>query len=652
MTRRYCFFLQTLASIAIAGVAQAQPQTPPSARPQRPAFKSGVDLVTLDVSVVDRDGRPVPDLKPWEIVVTVDGAPRPIASAEFISTVGPAATLSAAPPRRDYSTNEPTVPGRLIAMVVDLGNIRRGGERSVLRAAGRFIDRLTPADRVALITIPGPGPTVGFTADRTRLKDAFDRVAGQYETREGLHNIAATEALAIEDGDAEALGIVIERECSATDQTCPQQIEIEARQGAAQARRRSDATLRSFIELLGKMTSIDGPKTLVFLSEGLVIDSPRTLTGLPPEIASLAAQAQVTVYVLRIDIPYFDATENKPVHQIDFAAERQGLESIAGVTRGSMFTVVGTGTSVFDRVAREIAGYYLVGFEAQGRDRDGQRHQIKVTVRRPRVQVRARREFQAPAAAPDTERPSASAAILSALKAPLPLSGMPMRVASYILLDPDRSKVRISVAAEIGESFAAPAELGLGYVLSDREGTVIAGQTKRVTLRLSGSGPGALEYRDEFSVAPGDYTFKLAVTDAAGHLGSVDHAVHAAFARIGSIAAADLVVNDDRDAQQRGTQMRVRPLVVSGRLQCALDMKTLDAGSPADVRVTFEIADAAGRTMKTSAATVISSSDGARHVARGAIDTAGLPPGDYVAHAAVAIAGQKKGDVSRQFRIQ
>jgi hypothetical protein len=67
------------AALGLALIA-AQDQQPP-----KPTFKSAVDLVPVDVSVIDKSGRPVPDLAAGDFTLTVDGKPRRIASAQFIS---------------------------------------------------------------------------------------------------------------------------------------------------------------------------------------------------------------------------------------------------------------------------------------------------------------------------------------------------------------------------------------------------------------------------------------------------------------------------------------------------------------------------------------------------------------------------------------
>ena len=57
--------------------------------------------------------------------------------------------------------------GRLIVLLVDQGNIRTGAARSSMNSAKKFVDTLTPEDRVAVIAVPGPG-RAGRLHDRSR----------------------------------------------------------------------------------------------------------------------------------------------------------------------------------------------------------------------------------------------------------------------------------------------------------------------------------------------------------------------------------------------------------------------------------------------------------------------------------------------------
>ncbi len=622
------------------------------ALPAQQVFKSGVDVTQVDVTVVDRDGNPVSDLHAADFTVTVDGKPRAIVSAQFIQ-MAPSANeaVTVVPPGHAFSTNAQRRPGRLVALVIDQGNIRFGSERSVLKAAEGFLDRLTAADRVALLVFPAPGPVVPFTGDIARVKEGLRRVVPQARLSIQRHNIAATEALRIEDGDADTLASVIQREFG-RDTSCPGEIELDARGMAPEVRQRSFDTIGALRDVFTYLNAIDGPKTMALISEGLILDQQRFAAGLPAEIEHLAAQARATVYVLRLSADAFDASEQRPFREMDQRANVMGLETIAGVTGGEMLTVVGTGVSIFDRIARETSATYLLGIETLEQDRNEKAHRLKVSVRRGRVQVRARRQLEAAAPA---NRPVARSAdhsanedIIAALHTPLLSTALPIRVSSYVLQDADRAKVRLLVAAEAGDAATQAVRMAVGYELRDTGGKIVASHSGPVTLRPGTNG--RVEYREEFSLPPGDYTYKLAVADAAGRIGTVDHSIRARLARIDAIEAAELLLNDERDLE-RGTPVPVEALIVSGRLSCVIDLRTAAGALPADTQVIFELVDSDGKMVMTGPGQLASDENGVRHVVRAGLDTSTLLAGDYVAHAVLRVAGRSRGEVTRGFQV-
>ena len=61
---------------------------PLAAPAQQPIFRGGVEVIEVDVNVVDNRGHPVADLHGPEFTVTVDGKPRKVVSADFVSFRG------------------------------------------------------------------------------------------------------------------------------------------------------------------------------------------------------------------------------------------------------------------------------------------------------------------------------------------------------------------------------------------------------------------------------------------------------------------------------------------------------------------------------------------------------------------------------------
>ena len=137
---------------AVSLSAQQQAETPA----QGPTFRTGVDVIAVDVAVVDGKGVPVENLLPPDFIVKIDGQPRRVVSAEHVKIDVEAARREAADPFETlYTTNLKPPNGRQIVIAVDQGNIRFGSARPLLATAAKFLDRLSPADRVAFVAFPG-----------------------------------------------------------------------------------------------------------------------------------------------------------------------------------------------------------------------------------------------------------------------------------------------------------------------------------------------------------------------------------------------------------------------------------------------------------------------------------------------------------------
>jgi hypothetical protein len=186
--RREMIFLFLLCGLCgLCGSILSSQQQPPA----KPSFQSSVEVTSLDVTVVDDKGKPISTLTPADFVVRIDGNPRRVITAEWVSLVAESGAAAPLPPD-GYSTNESAASGgRLIVIAVDQPNIRFGGAMAIARAANAFIDRLLPSDRVAVAGIGLGAPSTVFTSDRARVKQAIARMVGQKAaSMRSAHSIA------------------------------------------------------------------------------------------------------------------------------------------------------------------------------------------------------------------------------------------------------------------------------------------------------------------------------------------------------------------------------------------------------------------------------------------------------------------------------
>ena len=166
------------AIVAFAVFVRAQDQQP------RPVFKTGVELVHLDVSVLDKDRRPVRGLTAADFTITEDGKPQTIANFVAIEVPPkapppPAAWMHAVSP--DAATNAiVTSPeGRLFVLLIDDAMIPPDPAMIAnARKIGRgVIDRLSPNDQVAVVFTFASRNAQDFTTDRRKLLKAIDSLS-------------------------------------------------------------------------------------------------------------------------------------------------------------------------------------------------------------------------------------------------------------------------------------------------------------------------------------------------------------------------------------------------------------------------------------------------------------------------------------------
>jgi VWFA-related protein len=647
-------------SIALALLLQA------SAPSQR--FKSSIDVVQVDVSAIDGNGRPITDLKADEFELRVDGRPRRITSVQFVSV--PSAVATPAQPAAvapvHFSTNADAVGGRLIMVVVDRSSIASGRGRAAIDAASRFVSQLNRADRVALASIPH-GPQVTFTADHALVQRRIQEIDGTAVASLGVHNLGIADALAFERRSDSAMRTVYERECGAVATSaggrgggaggqsdvllCQNEVRSEAIVVAQDARERARTTIQSLRYLIDSLPPSQTPKIMVLISEGLVIDRETTQLSW---LDAKAAAAHVTIFSLHLESSQIDASQRSPRAQpaADRALQEQGLDRLASATRGDVFRIMSNSDFAFQRLALELSGYYLLGFEPEGSDRGGKPHAITVAVRRNGVTVRSRRQFSMEGA---TASSDAAGQIVATLRDPLPATEIPIKLAAYSFRDPNHDKLRLLVAAEIDRSINPSGQLTAGFVVVDFDGKAIASQMD-AALESTRSRDGMNQrYFSTVLADPGKYTIKFAAVDDARRRGSVELLTDAHLTAAGPLRVTDLLIVDGTAGAEASPQAPIVSGDIRGKtLHGYLELFADSADALNDASVTLEIAQSeSSPALERVPVQLATTKESVRcRVASARIDLAKFPPGNYVARAVIAIGLDAVGQVTRPFKIE
>ncbi len=441
-------FAAAVMAVPIAG-QQAQPpkagsQEPPARQApqdqqQPPRIRTGINYVRVDVIVSDKNGNPVLDLKPDEFTVLEDSKPQKIEAFDVVK-IDQATQAESRPPkaiRNDFDEEQeaarPDV--RLFVILLDDYHVRRGNDLAVRKPLIDFIqNQLAPADMVALMYPLTPVSDLRFSRDHDALISAIDKFEGRkfiYDPRNSF-----------EERYAYYPAAVVER--------VRNQVTMDALKGAAV-----------------KMGGLhEGRKSIILVSEGFTTMLPAQLSdpvaAMPgvgnPNRGNSAApgatdqqmmQAQSDLFHDMQDVFATLNRQNTSIYAVDprgLAVFEYGINESVGLQqdteglRSSMDTLRvlannTDGRAIVNRndlaggmkqILRDASGYYLIGYNSSEAPTDGKFHEIKVTVKRKGVDVRARKGYWAytaddaarALAPPKPDAPNAVTSALAALAEP------------------------------------------------------------------------------------------------------------------------------------------------------------------------------------------------------------------------------------------
>jgi VWFA-related protein len=435
--------LLAAATVCGAGQQSNAPQKPPT-------FRSGLDVIAVDVQVVDRNGDPVSGLGPDKFEVTINGHRRQVLSAELIQSRG---SLSLTPEERAAATAgppvRPTLP-RVIFIAIDCLSFDASASQDVIATAQRFIDRLPPSDEVGLFAYPY-GPKISPTTDHATVRSSLLTVQGQRDQPSHQFHLRPSEIVDLagvahfgtgELSQTALLHSVVTRECGdPIEATCEQRLMLEITGAALYYEGQGNASLGMLRSLLEELSALNGRKTLVLISAGMMASD---VPGGRPDIGELgllvgkeAARSNTSVYTLFLDTSTIDrfqaqvrgSDKNLQSESRDSEVLGRWLDHFSGAAGGALFRVqVGSGELAFDRVLREISAYYMLGVAPAEEDRDGRAHEIKVTTNQKNLVMRGSRWVVIPKrgtqASPNTPEsaspPPAAAPVAPATRATVP----------------------------------------------------------------------------------------------------------------------------------------------------------------------------------------------------------------------------------------
>jgi len=363
------------AVVAIESAQNPAQQAPPLA--QQPTFRTAVNAVRVDVIATAKDGSTVEDLAEADFEVTEDGKPQKIESLKLIRVQTRQEPGGEAPRAirtfDDEATELARDDVRILVLFLDDYHVSRASAFRLRQWLHRFVEmQIGPYDLVALMYPLTPTSALTFTRDKFALTSVIDKFEGRLGDYTPRNDLEASYAMA--------------------DPYTAERIRSEVVMTA----------LKGLCLHLGGLN--EGRKSVIVVSEGLPADFMRLR-----DVIEAASRGNVSFY------PLDPQGLSGPFGGSDV------LRTLAENTNGRAIVTRNDFEAGLNTVLRDSSAYYLLGYNSD-KGPDGKFHEIKVRVKRPGVEIRARKGYLAPtrqeaAVAAQAPKPAAPPAVTRALGA-------------------------------------------------------------------------------------------------------------------------------------------------------------------------------------------------------------------------------------------
>ncbi|HYN10219.1 MAG TPA: VWA domain-containing protein [Vicinamibacterales bacterium] len=555
--------MRSLLTVILAVSAGASGVWLGAQQPQQPqvTFRLEADYIEVDAVVTDAQGNVVRNLQREDFEVLEDKRPQTIDVFSFVDIPlerddRPLYRPTAVEP--DVVTNERELEGRIYVLLLDSNHVPAANSYLVKKAARLFIDRYLGANDLASVVHAQTGSVDDnqeFTSSKPALRVAVEKFVGEKVRSKALNVYDAFVTGAGRGFDPSAV-------------TDPTTLERAAK---------ADATIDAIMRVSRYMAGIRGRrKAVVLFSEGLDFNlddtvGPRSSTGLANPFGDNSVREALHAAAIRdhMQAMYEVATRaNVAIYSIDprgLASDTDALLQTTGLppglegfvplmtsgVRDELRRELGTlrtfsevtggvahvGTNDFDagfrRIVLDNSAYYVLGYRPAELKHDGKFHDITVRVKRPGVQVRARRGYYAVKDTKPNPVPPADPTV-ELLNSPMPLGGLGLRLTTSTMKG-TASNVRVHVTVEVaGRDVALDPKndsiansVKLSYVALDLSGKIRASGLKTMDVSINPETRQTIADRGlrlvmEIELPPGRYQLRVAGHEAlGGRTGSV-----------------------------------------------------------------------------------------------------------------------------------
>jgi VWFA-related protein len=554
-SRRLCAALLCFAAFASSARGQTSQESQPS-QETGDVVRISTELVQTDVTVVDKQGRFVDDLKREQFELRVDGKPVPISFFERVGTFGAPAAKAAnrsAPGR-----------GRKIIFFLDDLHLAADSVEHVRKSLLQFVENnLGENDQVAVVSASGQvGFLQQFTEHKSVLRAAVMRLKHRPKAVQDTGNPPLTEyvALKIAQGDRDALtfyandmlrslqftyalpkyggkgaGYMAGSESDQAERMVMQRAQAILAQSAAN----SLATFSALENFLRASAHIPGRKHVLFISDGFFMHGSAGFTQKLQRITDAAARSGSVIYAVNARAfarrSGADTTKLDALGRLDklssgeSEASQAAMAALAENTGGrALLDSDNFGAAASDALL-ESFNYYLLAWRPETESQKAERfRQTRVSIAgRPDLTVRVPRGFlegETNAQKKTAGVKSTATDLQTATVSFSPKHELPTRLSAEFLNTPDNGMIltastQIAVdALGYGDSGRQAAAIDLAGVILNDQGAPASTFSTRLNVdplsaeQAQAQSPSVI-YNYRAPLKPGIYQVRVAARD-------------------------------------------------------------------------------------------------------------------------------------------
>ena len=414
-------------------------------------FHAESDLVLVNVTVRDRNGKFVSGLKPSNFTILEDNKPQKIVSFDVENVDAlPAVDVAQAKPLPE-PTGQPSAPAsatdtasqfkdrRLIVLFFDLSAMEPDEIDHAVTSAEHYLDaQMLPADLVSIISL-GSSLLVNqdFTSDRALLKKQLDEFSS-------------------------GSGQGFEEGTTGTTEGTPDSGQPFTADDTEYNIFNTDRRLEALRSVAEKLAYVQQKKSLIYFSSGMDRTGIENQSELRAAV-NAAVRSNLAIYTMDMrglqalvaggeaqnaslrGVSAYSGQATLNALNSNFTTQ-ETLVTLASDTGGRAFLDSNDFSKIFTGVQQDTSTYYLLGYHSTNAARDGRYRRIVVKSSLPGVKIDYRRGYYAPADYQHSTKDDKERQLEEELASDLPATDFPLYLGvSYFRLEGNKFFVPISL---------------------------------------------------------------------------------------------------------------------------------------------------------------------------------------------------------------